>query len=283
MMNAALVIRPMQRHELELGIDWAAAEGWNPGLHDAGSFHAADPGGFLLGLVDGEPVGMVSVVAYGRSFGFLGFYIVQPAWRGLGHGLSLWQAGLARLAGRVIGLDGVVAQQANYRKSGFELAWNNVRWQGLAADAGDAPAGIEAMADADLDALLAYDAAMFPDDRRNFMHHWLQQPGSIVQLARQDGLLTGFGVIRPCRSGWKIGPLFADSPRGADGLYRTLVSAVPRGETVQLDVPAPHDEAVALARRYGLSPVFETARMYAGPAPALPVQRLYGITSFELG
>ena len=29
--------------------------------------------------------------------------------------------------------------------------------------------------------------------------------------------------------------------------------------------------------------VFETARMYAGPAPACELSRLYGITTFELG
>jgi hypothetical protein len=69
----------------------------------------------------------------------------------------------------------------------------------------------------------------------------------------------------------------------ADTLFRALVSAVPAGDPVQIDVPAPHAEALALARRHGLQPVFETARMYAGPAPVLPMQRLYGITSFELG
>jgi hypothetical protein len=281
-MSPARVIRPMQRHELELGIDWAASEGWNPGLHDGGSFFAADPGGFLIGLIDGEPVGMISVVTYGRGFGFLGFYIVRPQWRGRGHGLALWQAGMARLAGRVVGLDGVPAQQANYRTSGFELAWNNVRWQGAAA-AHPAVPGIEAFDAAQGDALLDYDAAMFPDDRRLFMHHWLRQPGSIVRLVRHDDVPVGLGVIRPCRSGWKIGPLFADTPRIGDGLYCALVSAVPAGDSVQLDMPAPHDEAVALARRHGLKPVFETARMYAGPAPALPMQRLYGVTSFELG
>jgi Acetyltransferase (GNAT) domain/Acetyltransferase (GNAT) family len=281
--TAALDIRPMGRSDLALGIDWAAAEGWNPGLHDAGSFFAADPGGFLLGSMAGEPVGMISVVAYGRGFGFLGFYIVCPAWRGQGHGLALWHAGMARLAGRVVGLDGVPAQQDNYRRSGFELAWNNVRWQGTAAGVGEAPAGIETFDTLQLGALLDYDAAMFPGERRLFMRHWLQQPGSIVRVARHNDAPAGLGVIRPCRSGWKIGPLFADAPRIADALYRALVAAVPAGDPVQLDVPAPHDEAVALARRHGLTPVFETARMYAGPAPALPMQRLYGITSFELG
>jgi hypothetical protein len=60
----------MTRAEIDLGIDWAAAEGWNPGLHDAESFYAADPGGFLVGLLDNEPVGMISAVKYGHSFGF---------------------------------------------------------------------------------------------------------------------------------------------------------------------------------------------------------------------
>ena len=39
----------MTRAELDIGIGWAADEGWNPGLHDADSFYATDPGGFLIG------------------------------------------------------------------------------------------------------------------------------------------------------------------------------------------------------------------------------------------
>jgi hypothetical protein len=38
---------------------------------------------------------------------------------------------MERLAGRTIGPDGVVAQQDSYRLSGFELAWNNVRYEGV--------------------------------------------------------------------------------------------------------------------------------------------------------
>ena len=154
MSTPALAIRPMRPAELALGIDWAAAEGWNPGLHDGDSFFPTDPEGFLIAHLGDEPAGMVSAVRYGRGFGFLGFYLVRPQHRGLGHGLALWQAAVAHLAGRVIGLDGVVAQQDNYRKSGFVLAWNNVRWQGPAVDHGPAEAGIGAATPADTAALL---------------------------------------------------------------------------------------------------------------------------------
>ena len=52
-------------------LDWAAAEGWNPGLDDAVAIHAADPDRFLLGSIDGQPIGAVSVVRYGTAFAFL--------------------------------------------------------------------------------------------------------------------------------------------------------------------------------------------------------------------
>jgi hypothetical protein len=72
-MTADYQIRAMSRSELELAIGWARDEGWNPGLHDATPFHAADPEGFLVGVLEGRPISSISVVRYGGTFGFLGF------------------------------------------------------------------------------------------------------------------------------------------------------------------------------------------------------------------
>lgn len=278
-----LRIRTMSRAELDLGIDWAAAEGWNPGQHDADTFHAADPGGFLIGLVDDEPVGMISAVRYGRGFGFVGFYLVRPDFRGRGHGLALWQAAMAALQGRLVGLDGVVAQQPNYRRSGFVFAYNNVRHEGLPLRAAAPDPDVAPLASLPFDELRRYDAAFFPDDRAGFLRRWIVQAGSVALGVRQGGRLAGCGVIRPCRSGFKVGPLFADSAELADRLLRALASRVPAGAPVQLDVPAVNAAAVALAAAHGLEPVFETARMYNGAAPAVAIDRLYGVTTFELG
>ena len=268
-----------------MGIDWAAAEGWNPGLHDADTFHATDPAGFLVGLLEDEPVGMISAVRYGEHFGFIGFYIVRPQFRGQGHGIALWRAGMERLAGRTVGLDGVVAQQDSYRRSGFELAWNNVRHEGTARpceDTGTQVVPIFPLGQATPE-LLDYDAPFFPDDRRRFVQHWTMQTGSTALAARRGERLAGYGVIRPCRVGFKIGPLFADDAGLADRLFRALVSRVRPGEPVQLDTPGTNPLALELARSHGMRPVFDTARMYAGVAPDLPLGRLFGITTFELG
>ncbi|MYN02633.1 GNAT family N-acetyltransferase [Pseudoduganella sp. DS3] len=276
-------IRAMALAELEMVLDWAAAEGWNPGWQDAASFYAADPGGFLLGLVEGEPVASIFAVQYGEDFGFIGGYIVRPGWRGQGHGMAVWRAGMARLAGRNVGLDGVPAQQANYARSGFNLAHRNVRYEGqgsgLPADDRVLP-----LAAPDFDAVVDYDRAFFPAARERFMRHWLAQEGSIVLGVRDGpGTLLGYAVLRPCRAGFKVGPLCAESPAVADELLHALRGRVPQGAPIYLDVPEPNSAALALAAQHGMRPCFETARMYTGPAPQLPLSRQYGITSFELG
>jgi hypothetical protein len=65
-------------------------------------------------------------------------------------------------------------------------------------------------------------------------------------------------------------------------VFAALVAEAGGGE-VFLDVPEPNAEAVALARAHGLAPVFETARMYRGAVRPLRSERIFGITSFELG
>src|SRR5207245_4947644 len=105
--------------------------GWNPGLSDAACFAIPDAQGFFVGEINGEPVATVSCVNYDDRFAFLGFYIVRAGFRGGGHGLRIWNAAIAHAGSRVIGLDGVVAQQDNYKKSGFQLAYANTPYGGI--------------------------------------------------------------------------------------------------------------------------------------------------------
>jgi GNAT superfamily N-acetyltransferase len=274
-------IRTMTREDLALALDWAAAEGWNPGLADAACFHAADPDGFLVGEVDGTPVGCVSAVRYPGGFGFLGFYIVRPEFRGQGHGMALWRAAMARLQPGLVGLDGVVAQQANYRKSGFILAHRNVRYGGDVNVGAPADLRVQPVTAAQIPALTDYDRRHFPAPRDAFLQAWLRPDRRTPRAYIDNGVVRGYGVIRACRQGHKIGPLFADTPAIAETLFQALAASMPG--LIFLDPPEPNGPAVALAQRYGLTPVFETARMYRGPAPQLPLEKIFGITTFELG
>jgi len=243
---------------------------------------AADPQGFLMAFRDGAPVASISVVRYEAAFAFLGFYIVRPPFRGRGYGLRLWQAGMARLEGRTVGLDGVVAQQANYARSGFVLAHRNIRFGGDVRVEAPSDARLVAVDDDLVPAVLAFDRRFFPAARESFLRCWLRPDRRSALALVENGRVQGCGVIRDGRTGRKIGPLFAASEGDADVLFRALASTA-GGGLVFLDVPEPNQSALGLAARYGLTPAFETARMYRGAAPALPLDRIYGITSFELG
>ena len=278
---ADLRIRAMAPDEIAIAADWAAAEGWNPGLADAACFATVDAGGFLIGELDGAPAATISCVNYDDRFAFLGFYIVRPDLRGRGYGLRIWNAAVDHAGGRTIGLDGVVAQQENYKKSGFRLAYANVRHGGR-VPAGATPAGIIPLADVPFTSVEADDVTVFPAPRPAFLRAWIGTSGHIGRALVRDGKLAAWGVIRPCRTGWKIGPLVADDRAAAEAVFTALVSAAGGGD-VFLDVPDVNRDAVARAQSHGLAPVFETARMYTGPIRPLRLARVFGVTTFELG
>jgi GNAT superfamily N-acetyltransferase len=262
--------------------EWARREGWNPGLRDAEAFAAQDPEGFLGLKVDGELAATISLVSYDPSFGFLGFYICRPDLRGKGLGLALWNAALALKPAHTIGLDGVTTQQENYRKTGFALAHANFRHGGLKPDG-------YAQNDRRLSALSAADAAavdrfeqrhrLFPASRRKFLAEWLRHDALALM---RDGEIAGYGVVRPAHEGWKVGPLFAQDVGDAETILRGLLTRVPDG-MIFLDTPGTNRAAVDLALSLRLQPMFETARMYRGPAPEIDTAKVFGITSFELG
>ena len=68
----------------------------------------------------------------------------------------------------------------------------------------------------------------------------------------------------------------------AEVVLSALLASVGGGE-ILLDVPSINRDAVALAQDRGLVPVFETARMYTGAIPPLRLERVFGVTTFELG
>lgn len=274
------VIRPLSASQTATLVDWAAAEGWNPGLSDAAVFRTADPEGLLGAFVDGEMAAGIAAVAYDASFGFVGLYICRPDLRGRGLGKAVWDAGMARLGGRTIGLDGVPEQQANYRASGFVADHETVRFSGRLPTSDDDRSGVRPLTPDLVEQAVALDHRCFPARRDGFLRTWLARP-HIAMASTAGKTLTGFGVVRPCREGWKIGPLFADDDEAAMRIVRALAGAC--DGAVHIDVPASQPSFTARILAAGLVPGFRTARMYRGPAPRIGRHHVFGITTLELG
>lgn len=287
-MSDTVVIRRASLTEFSTVVEWAAEEGWNPGLDDLEAFYSTDPDGFLMGWINGEPVSSISVVRYGEDFGFLGFYIVSPKHRGKGVGIATWNAGMKHLEGRSVALDGVVEQQENYQKSGFEYISRNIRYSGVPIlPISNTPKfEVREIQDEDFAQIFLLDQQCFSADRRNFIQDWCLPSQSKTRhslVAINDDEIIGFGTIRKCREGHKIGPLFSQSVDAANILFSTLVQTTDTRSSITIDVPQSNPNAVRTAEAAGMKPAFETARMVRGIAPANNWNCVYGITTFELG
>ena len=290
-MPSELNIRPMTRPEVDELVGWAAREGWNPGLHDADTFWAADPEAFIAAERKGELIGGGAITSYDGEFGFMGFFIVRPEHRGAGLGNMLWQARrqrlLARLApGASIGMDGVFAMQPYYTQGGFAFSHRDLRFTvgvpALRATQAELPSGIRPLAQYPFEELLAYDRRCFPAPRATFLRAWIGQPDALALGLRRGAALAGYGVVRRCADGCKIGPLFADDADGARALFEAL-APFGAGGPLFLDAPENNPAALELARQQGMTEVFGCARMYLGPAPAIAHERVFGVTTFECG
>ena len=274
----------MRRDEIDFATALAASEGWNPGLHDAKCFYYVDPHGFLIGLLNGEPIGCISAVSYEGVFGFIGFYVVVPEHRGKGFGMALWRRAMQRLRGHNIGLDGVIAQQSNYNKSGFKLAYRNIRYLGnnLPRPTPDKQ-NIVPLNRLGFEKLVAFDTRFFPIPRPRFLEAWSRMPDSHALAFVRDDRLVGYGIVRRCQQGFKVGPLFADNEMIADQILLGLSERLPATEPIFLDIPEVNPLAISLVERYGMTKVFETARMYTGNFPDIEISGVFGVTTFELG
>ena len=273
----------MTKDEIPTVIAWAKREGWNPGLHDAECFYQADPNGFFAGKLDGKIIAVGSNVIYGDHFAFFGLYIVAPPYRGRGYGLSLTQALHAYVGSRNVGLDGVVSMQKKYEEMGYKLAHNNARYCGISQlRLSSQSEAVIPLTQISIEDLSSYDRRHFPATRENFLSCWINQKNSESLAYYDNGKLLGYGVIRPCYQGFRIGPLFADNPGIADALFIHLQNRA-NGQIIYLDIPECNPYAIDLVRRYKLEKVFETARMYLKSFPVIATDQIYGITSFELG
>jgi ribosomal protein S18 acetylase RimI-like enzyme len=291
-LEPAVTIRQMSRAELDLSLDWARSEGWNPGRIDGDAFWAADPEGFIAAERDGQVVGTGAIVRYSPKYGFMGLFIVRPDLRRSGIGRELWYARRDKLRDRLdmdgprggcIGMDAVETMSDFYARGGFEISHRQTRHGGQVA-AAMPEANLVALTELPFDLVAAFDLAHFGAPRSEFLRLWIDPPGGCgLALLADDGAIAAVGVIRPCLSGgFKIGPLFAETATAADLAFRGL-AAHARGETVYLDTPRNNAAALALVHRYGMIEVFSCRREYLGPPIALPWARIFGITTFELG
>lgn len=277
------LIKQMKESEIQIAIDWADKEGWNPGLHDAKNFWQADPHGYFIGLLDGVPIAVGSAVVYDEHFAFCGLYIVKPEYRQQGFGIQLTHERLKYTGNRITGIDGVLENVSKYQKIGYVAAHKNIRFELTTfPQAMLYSAQVVDLKKIDFTTLENFERPYFPAKRTNFLKCWIEQADAYALGYIERDELKGYGVIRKCKKGYKIGPLFAKTPIAAQELFESLCNRVTEGP-IYLDVPEINEDALKLVSQYQMKPTFEVMRMYRNGFPNMDLEGIYGITTYELG
>ncbi|QSH42303.1 GNAT family N-acetyltransferase [Lentisphaerota bacterium ZTH] len=277
-------IRVLNTRQVETIVDMAKNEGWNPGINDARAFHLADPNGFFGIFCGSKLLGTVSSINYDDFFSFIGCLIVAPEFRNGRIGYMLGRHAMEYAGTRNIAIDGVLGKIHAYENFGFKLAYRNCRMQGIKTSDWPQPQKkYGSINEIPFDELLDYDLHCFPAPRPAFLSFWTSMNGAYSCAVRDDHGLQGYGTIRKCWKGYRIGPLFADNVETAENLLLQLVSTIETGEAFCLDIPTANAAAEILAVKYKMQEVFATARMYTLDEPPIDLQKVFGVTSFELG
>ena len=272
--------RTATRADLDEILNWAAQEGWNPGVDDANAFFATDPEGFFVAENDdGTPIASISVVNHSADFSFLGLYLVRPDHRGKGIGYGLWKHAIAHAKGRTIGLDGVEAQQENYIRSGFVHAGGTTRFTG---DIRGVECGRARLASPDdIPDLIDREKRASGIAKPGYLREWFSNTPDrkTFLLAELDGP-CGFVTVRACRTGAKIGPLLAENEHVARRLI--MHAAAQFAGDITIDVPQPSDGLSMVCQQFDMAAGFKTARMYRGAFNTAEPE-YFAVSSLELG
>ncbi len=267
------------QQDVVLMIEWAKQAGWNPGLDDANSFFATDPSGFFIGKLNDKIIAMGAAVIYDASFAFCGLYMVDKNHQHQGYGLTLTKRRLAYVGNRCVGLDGVLNMENRYACLGYQTDFISTLYRIEGVFPSIACSHIMPFNALYAQAICDYDVHCFPAKRDVFLKYWLNHS---TLMYVKDQHIMGYGVIRPCFEGYKIGPLFADNEEIAEILLSHLLTYA-KGQPVMLAIPEYQQMLQAWIVKYQMQKVFSVARMYRGNPPKMDLNRVYAITSYELG
>ena len=231
-------------------------------------------------------VATAAAIPHGPGHGWVAMVLVTKDERGKGHAGRLVRWAIDRLAagGRVPGLDATPEGEPIYASMGFTATGGLVRHfaQSPSPMAPHPSPEVRPAGEADLAAMLAYDAAAFGTDRAPILRHLRARAPGCAHVAIHGGVITGAVFARDGVNAAHIGPIIADDTATASALLDRALAAAPPGPAI-VDAPADQPAFVDGLAARGFVPRRPFQRMFLGPPRAEAAARIYAIIGPEFG
>jgi GNAT superfamily N-acetyltransferase len=233
------------------------------------------PGASVKVFVDGGEVrASYSLVGYGSDLAWVGMILVDEAFRGRGLGKMVFENALRETSRfQTVGLDATDFGKPIYLKNGFVEVHSIERWFGplRGRSQPNCRTGLH-------DGILSLDKEATQIDRTELLRN-LESSGATIFSLLDSGTTLAYGVIRPGRTAFHLGPVVA---RSSEDFFHLLDSFPGQHEAVVCDLL--NAEAVDFLSARGWSKRRVLTRMTRPDrAGCLCREKIWCAAGFELG
>lgn len=282
---ATVTLRRLEARDLDAALRLTQAERWSHRREDW-EFHYRLGRGWAACDADDKLLGTASWWAYGDRFGTVGLVLVDQAHQGQGIGRQLMNVVMNDAGPRVLQLVATKAGLTLYQRCGFREHRGIRQHQGAATQIPpfsplrDTVLGT--VSSADLEAVCDLDAAACGANRHQLVSTVFNGASGGGVLARRQGRLAGFALVRQSGRGMTIGPVVAEDEALAIALIAHQLNT--NGGFTRVDVPADAAQLADWLERAGLVCVDDVTTMIRGDVREERAQaRVFGLVSQALG
>jgi GNAT superfamily N-acetyltransferase len=277
-------IRNLLQNESYILDQIAEIDGRNPGLNDGEFLFNADRNGFIAAIEGSTVNGTISCIKYPDNMAFIGFHYIVDRYRNSGLWEKLLEAALNTAIESSIGLNSREEYTTLYEKAGFKSAFKIITYEGIAdGKQVKLPSSINSPHITPYDKVYDYCKKTLLYEQKLFLNQWFNQPRSLFIGKYEDDTYKGIGLLKPCRTGFRLGPLIAEDPISAMEILASLTSHYPVATRYYLDIPEINIPGINLAEELKLKKIKESFRMYKGKDHRVCTNNIYSFTSMELG
>jgi len=285
-----VVVRIWTQADIDYVTESVAREGWGFSRRDMERCWRYEPNGCFIAEVDGEPVGHVFSISYGK-LGWIGLLIVDPEARGRGVGEVLMQAAvdyLQRVGVETIRLEAVERAVPLYRRLGFREEFDSLRFCRQLEREESREAGLEnvfRMQESDVEKVAKFDSRYFGANRLRVLQSLYRSQPENCFVARDKRRLLGYILGRRIFNVHRIGPWVCANFSVAEGLLNVFMEAVGGDETeLRVGMPVVNRDGLALMEKMGFRLMGKSVRMVLGKrGRGGVVTGVYGIGGPEKG
>jgi len=257
---------------------------WNHSAEVIERFLSYEPEGCFVAEVEGQHVGNVFTVSFGKV-GWIGLLIVDEKFRRRGIGTLLMRRGISylhKVGVETMELEAVPEIADLYRKLGFVDEFDSLRFTKVnKINHPSESFEVRPMNRDELGEVSAFDFRYFGADRSRVLRSLLESSPELCFVSRSGRLIDGYVMSYGMKVGYRIGPWVCrpDSPMVARGLILKCMEAIGEGEKLFVGVPAVNDVAVWIMKELGFELVTKSLRMCLGKR--IENQYLRGIFSIH--